>query len=60
MMLSPGRDELKTKSLEEILVDIDVYYGDDPGKMIDSANEAILRRIIYVCKAGTGTEEGKK
>jgi hypothetical protein len=43
-----------------IQVDIDVYYGDDPGKMNDSANEAILRRIIYVCKAGTGTEEGKK
>ncbi len=53
-------DELKTKTLGQIVADVDAYYKDNPGKMNDSVVEAILRRSTNVCKAGPGAKEMKK
>ncbi len=53
-------DELKTKTLGQIVANVDAYYRDNPGKMNDSVIEAILRGSTNICKAGPGAKEMKK
>ncbi len=53
-------DELKTKTLGQIVADVDAYYRDNPGKVNDSVIEAILRRSTNVCKTGPGAKGMKK
>jgi hypothetical protein len=42
-------DELRTKSLGQVVSDVDAYYRDNPGKMNTSVVEAVLRRSTKAC-----------
>jgi hypothetical protein len=56
-------DALKTKTLGQIVADVDAYYRDNPGKMGNSVIEAILRGSTNICKTEPGackTEPGGK
>jgi len=53
-------DELKTKTLGQIVANVDAYYRDDPGRMSNSVIEAILRGSTDICKAAPGAKGGQK
>ncbi len=53
-------DALKTKTLGQIVADVDAYYRENPQKLNDSVIEAILRRSTDICKTRPGAKEGKK
>jgi hypothetical protein len=53
-------DELKNKTLGQIVSDIDAYYRENPGKMNDSVIEAMLRHCTNVCKTAPGAKGGVK
>lgn len=42
-------DELKTKSLGQIVANVDAYYQENPNKMNTSVIEVVLRRCTNVC-----------
>jgi hypothetical protein len=45
-------NELKAKSLGQIVADIDAYYRENPGKLNTSVIEVVLRRCTSVCPPG--------
>jgi hypothetical protein len=51
--------ELKTKSLGQIVGDVDAYYKENPEKMSTSVIEVILRRSTNVCPTEGGAKEKK-
>jgi hypothetical protein len=53
-------DALRTKTLGQIVADVDAYYRDNPGKLDNSVIEAILRGSTDICKTAPGAREGKK
>jgi hypothetical protein len=53
-------DELKTKTLGQIVANIDAFYRDNPGKMNTSVIEVLIRRCTNVCPPEAGAKEGKK
>ena len=53
-------DELRNKSLGQIVNDIDTYYRENPGKMNDSVIEAMLRHSTNVLQDGAGCQGGMK
>jgi hypothetical protein len=52
-------DELKAKTLGQIVADVDAYYKENPEKMGTSVIEVVLRRSTKVCPE-TGAMEKKK
>ena len=53
-------DELRNKTLGQIVNDIDTYYRENPGKMNDSVIEAMLRHSTNVCNPAPGAKGGMK
>jgi hypothetical protein len=47
-------NELRAKSLGQIMADVDAYYRDNPGKLNTSVVEVILRRCTNVCPPESG------
>jgi len=45
-------DALKTKTLGQIVSDVDAYYQKNTGKMSNSVLEAILRGATKICEPG--------
>jgi hypothetical protein len=45
-------DSLRTKTLGQIVTEVDAYYRENPGKMSNSVIEAILRGATNICKPG--------
>jgi hypothetical protein len=45
-------DSLKTKTLGQVVTEVDAYYRENPGKMSNSVIEAILRGATNICKPG--------
>jgi hypothetical protein len=45
-------DALKTKTLGQIVSDVDAYYQHNPGKVSNSVIEAILRGATNICQPG--------
>lgn len=43
-------DELKGKSIEGIVAEVDKYYKDNPGKLNTSVIEVVLRQCTALCK----------
>lgn len=52
-------DELKTKTVNQIIQEVDKYYQENPGKLNTSVIEAILRRLTALCPAETAEEKKK-
>ncbi len=52
-------DELRTKSLGQIVADVDAYYQNNPDKLNTSVIEVVLRRCTNVCPPEGGAR-GKK
>lgn len=52
-------DELKTKSIDEIIKEVDAYYQENPKKLDTSVMEVVLRRCTAVCKPEAATPEKK-
>lgn len=42
-------DELKTKTLGQIVAEVDAFYQNNPGKLATSVIEVILRQCTNVC-----------
>jgi hypothetical protein len=53
-------DELKAKSLGQIMTEVDTYYRDNPGKMNTSVIEVVLRRCTNACPPESGAREKKE
>ena len=53
-------DELKTKTLGQIVANVDAYYRDNPGKLNTSVIEVLIRRCTNVCPPEAGAKEMKK
>jgi hypothetical protein len=45
-------DALKTKSLGQIVTEVDIYYQKNPGNISKSVIEAILRGATKICEPG--------
>jgi hypothetical protein len=52
-------NELKSKSLGQIVANVDTYYRENPGKLNTPVIEVILRRCTNVCPPEAGAR-GKK
>jgi len=52
-------DELKTKTLGQIVANVDAYYQENPEKLNTSVIEVILRRCTNVCPPEGGAREKK-
>jgi hypothetical protein len=52
-------DELKTKSLGQIVTEVDAYYQENPQKLTTSVVEVILRRCTNACPPEAGAREKK-
>ncbi len=52
-------DELKTKTVNQIIQEVDKYYQENPGKLNTSVIEAILRRLTSLCPPETAQEKKK-
>jgi hypothetical protein len=52
-------DQLKHKTLGQVVAAVDAYYQDNPGKMNTPVIEAVLRRSTTVCPPEAGTKEKK-
>jgi hypothetical protein len=48
-------EELKTKSLGQIVADVDAYYQANPGKLDTPVIEVVLRRSTKVCPPEPGS-----
>ena len=53
-------NELKTKSLGQIVANVDAYYQENPGKLNTSVIEVVLRRCTNVCPPEAGAKEKKQ
>jgi hypothetical protein len=53
-------DTLKTKTIGQIVADVDAYYPENPGKLSNSVIEAILRRSTNICPPEPGPKERKQ
>jgi hypothetical protein len=53
-------DELKAKTLGQIVSDVDAYYKENPEKMDTSVIEVVLRRSTKVCPPVTGAMDKKQ
>jgi hypothetical protein len=53
-------DELKVKTLGQIVAEVDAYYKENPRKMDTSVIEVVLRRSTKVCPPETGGKEKSK
>ncbi len=42
-------DELKTKTVAQVVADVDAFYKENPGKMSTSVIEVILRKCTKLC-----------
>ena len=42
-------DELKTKSVSQVIAEVDAFYKENPGKMSTPVIEVILRRCTKLC-----------
>jgi hypothetical protein len=51
-------DELKTKTIAQVVQEVDSFYKENPGKMSTSVLEVILRRCTQLCPPETAA--GKK
>jgi hypothetical protein len=47
-------DELKTKTVNQIIAEVDKYYNENPGKLSTSVLEVILIRCTKACPPGMG------
>jgi hypothetical protein len=52
-------NELKAKSLGQIVAEVDAYYRENPGKLDTSVIEVVLRRCTNACPPEGGAR-GKK
>lgn len=52
-------NELKAKTLGQIVANIDAYYQENPGKLQTSVIEVLLRRCTNVCPPEGGAREKK-
>jgi hypothetical protein len=53
-------DELKTRTVDQIIKEVDKYYLENPGKVNSPVIEVVLRRCTSVCPPGVpGTPKGK-
>ena len=52
-------DELKAKSLGQIVTEVDAYYQENPQKLTTSVVEVILRRCTKACPPEVGAREKK-
>jgi hypothetical protein len=52
-------DELKTKSIAQVVQEVDNYYKQNPGKMSTSVLEVILRNCTKLCPPETSVETKK-
>ena len=53
-------NELKAKTLGQIVANVDAFYRDNPGKVNTSVIEVLIRRCTNVCPPEAGAKEGKK
>ena len=53
-------DELKTKTVDGIVKEVDKYYKDNPGKMSTSVVEVVLRQCTAMCKPAAQATKQKK
>jgi hypothetical protein len=53
-------DELKTKTIEQIIQEVDKFYKEHPDKVEKSVIEVVLRKCTQVCPPEAGTQEKKK
>jgi hypothetical protein len=53
-------NELKTKSLGQIVAEVDAYYQENPGKLNTSVIEVVLRRCTNACPPESGGKEKKQ
>jgi hypothetical protein len=53
-------DELKTKTIAQIVQEVDKYYKENPKKMNTSVIEVVLRRCTALCPPEPKTAEKKK
>ncbi len=53
-------NELKTKSMGQIVANVDAYYQENPGKLDTSVIEVVLRRCTNVCPPEGGAREKKQ
>jgi hypothetical protein len=53
-------EELQTKTLGQVIAEVDKYYKDNPGKMNTPVIEVILRRCTSLCPPEPPTPEKKK
>ena len=53
-------DELKTKTVEQVIQEVDKYYQDNPGKLETPVIEVVLRRCTSVCPPETFGKAPKK
>ncbi len=52
-------DELKTKTIAQVVQEVDNYYQQNPGKMSTSVLEVILRNCTKLCPPETAAEKKK-
>lgn len=52
-------DELKNKSINGIIKEVDAYYQENPKKLDTSVIEVVLRRCTAVCKPEAATPKKK-
>ena len=53
-------NELKAKTLGQIVSDVDAYYRENPNKLNTSVIEVVLRRCTNVCPPEGGAREKKQ
>jgi len=53
-------DELKTKTVGQVVAEVDKYYKENPGKMSIPVIEVILMRCTKLCPPETAAAEKKK
>ena len=52
-------DELKSKSIDGIIKEVDAYYKENPKKLDTSVVEVVLRRCTALCKPEAATPKKK-
>jgi len=52
-------DELKTKTIAQVVQEVDNYYKQNPGKMSTTVLEVILRSSTKLCPPETAAEKKK-
>jgi hypothetical protein len=53
-------DELKTRTVDQVIKEVDKFYVDNPGKLDSPVIEVVLRRCTSICPPETsGVPKGK-